>query len=121
MRALFDTNILIDYFNGEQRVLKELELYEFRAISIITYIEIIVGVHDLEEIEIIKRFLHQFSILEIDLPLAELTATFRKKYKLKIPDAVILATAEHHRCLLVTRNTKDFPQTIPIVRVPYVL
>src|SRR5476651_2705387 len=119
MRGLFDTNILIDYFNGEQRAKTEIDLYNFHAISIITYIEIIVGLQNMEDSEAIKKFLLRFSIINVDIPIAERTATLRKKYKLKIPDAVILATAEHHQCLLITRNTKDFPQTIPIVRVPY--
>jgi predicted nucleic acid-binding protein len=121
MRAVFDTNILIDYLNGNIQAKKEIEIYEFRAISIITYIEIIVGVQNLKEIEFIKNFLHRFSIIEIDIPIAELTITARKKYKLKIPDALILATAEQNQCLLVTRDTKDFSETLPIVRVPYTI
>lgn len=121
MRAVFDTNILIDYFNGHPKAKEEIKLYSFRAISIITYIEISVGLSDFEEIESIKAFLHTFDIINIDLPVAERAAAIRKKHKLKIPDALILATAEHNQCLLITRNTKDFEQTIPIVRVPYVI
>ncbi len=121
MRAIFDTNILIDYLNGHQKAKEEIGQYTFRAISIITYIEISVGLNDFEEIESIKAFLHRFEIINIDLPIAERAAAIRKKYKLKIPDALMLATAEHHQCLLITRNTKDFEKTIPIVRVPYVM
>lgn len=119
MRAIFDTNILIDYLNGDNQAKKEMDLYEFCAISIITYIEIIVGLQNTEEIETIKKFLHGFSIIGIDLPIAERTIIVRKKYKLKIPNALILATAEQSQCLLITRNTKDFSATLPIVRVPY--
>lgn len=36
----------------------------------------------------------------------------------KLPDAIILATAQVHRCELVTRNTKDFAD-IPGVITPY--
>ena len=101
MKALFDTNILIDYFNGEQKAKKEIELYDIHAISIITYIEIIVGLQNVEESKVIKNFLHHFSTIGVDLPVAERTALLRKKYKLKIPDAIILATAEHHQYLLL--------------------
>src|ERR1700690_1516972 len=107
MRALFDTNIIIDYLNGIEKAKEEIELYEFKAISIITYIEIIVSLESQKEIEDIKQFLHQFSIIALDFFIAELTATYRKKYKLKIPDALILASADHNQCLLITRNTKD--------------
>ncbi|STA83041.1 Uncharacterised protein [Citrobacter koseri] len=37
---------------------------------------------------------------------------------MKLPDAVILATAHIHRFALVTRNTKDFAG-IPGVITPY--
>jgi len=121
MRALFDTNILIDYFNGEQRAKEEIEIYEFRAISVITYIELLVGLKNLEEIDLIKKFLHVFFIIDVDLDIAKLTVTIRKKYNLKIPDAIILATAQQNQCLFVTRDTKDFSQTLPIVRVPYTI
>jgi predicted nucleic acid-binding protein len=36
-----------------------------------------------------------------------------------LPDAIIGATAERHEMLLVTRNEKDFPDSLPGVRVPY--
>ena len=32
----------------------------------------------------------------------------RRKYKMKLPDAVIAATALHFSLILVTNNTKDF-------------
>ncbi|MEJ8713731.1 PIN domain-containing protein, partial [Klebsiella pneumoniae] len=38
--------------------------------------------------------------------------------KLKLPDAIILATAQLHRLELITRNTKDFAG-IPGVVTPY--
>jgi len=45
----------------------------------------------------------------------------RRERKVKLPDAIILATAELEGRLLVTRNTKDFPSDDPGVRVPYTL
>lgn len=43
MKALFDTNILIDYLNGIAAAKKELDLYESRAISIVTWMEVMSG------------------------------------------------------------------------------
>ena len=43
----------------------------------------------------------------------------RRERRLKLPDALIWATARRHGSLLVTRNTKDFPKDDPGVRVPY--
>ena len=43
----------------------------------------------------------------------------RKKHKIKLPDAIVWATAQVNQCILVTRNTKDFPHHAPGIRVPY--
>jgi len=43
----------------------------------------------------------------------------RRMFRLRLPDAIIWATARTQACLLVTRNTKDFPASEPGVRVPY--
>ncbi|MER8824178.1 hypothetical protein NKH70_31290 [Mesorhizobium sp. M0991] len=41
--ALFDTNILIDYLNAVPRACEEIERFESRAVSIITWMEVMVG------------------------------------------------------------------------------
>ena len=43
MRALFDTNILIDYLNGVDAAKTELARYERPAISVISWIEVLAG------------------------------------------------------------------------------
>lgn len=40
---------------------------------------------------------------------------------MRLLDALILATAQTSGAILVTRNTEDFPETMPGVRVPYKL
>ena len=40
---------------------------------------------------------------------------------MKIPDAIVYATAKEENCILVTRNTKDLKEDWPDIRVPYVL
>ena len=41
--ALFDTNILIDYLNGVEAARTELGRYSDKAISLITWMEVMVG------------------------------------------------------------------------------
>jgi len=43
----------------------------------------------------------------------------RREMRLKLPDAVVLAGAEVEGCILVSRNTRDFPADGPRVRFPY--
>jgi predicted nucleic acid-binding protein len=50
---------------------------------------------------------------------AERSFLVRKQRKLKLPDAIILATAERSDRLLITRNSRDFPADDPGVRIPY--
>ncbi|MGL4426375.1 MAG: type II toxin-antitoxin system VapC family toxin [Alphaproteobacteria bacterium] len=122
VRALFDTNIIIDYLNGEPQARQELQRYQTRTISIITYIEVLVGLRERDEaFESVKAYLMSLEIIHINQDISDLAIEIRQTYKLKIPDALILASAQHTQALLVTRNTKDFSADIPIIRVPYEL
>jgi len=45
----------------------------------------------------------------------------RQAHGLKVPDAIILATARCHDLTLATRNVRDFPLTLEGVIHPYSL
>lgn len=120
MKALFDTNILIDYLNGIDEARLELALYQDKAISIITWMEIQVGAAPEEQLAL-DQFLRRFTVLPLDAPISLSAVSLRKTTKIKLPDAIIWATASVHHRLLVTRNTKDFSTSHPGVRVPYVI
>ena len=117
MKAVFDTNILIDYLIGNLLAKKEIEQYHSPQISIITKMEILVGVTDNEEI--IKEFLNGFNIIPLNDEIAEIAVNIRKENKIKIPDAIIWATAKYTDSLLITRNTKDFQGLGADIKIPY--
>ena len=117
MKAVFDTNILIDYLIGKKKKKKEIEQYQSPQISIITKMEILVGVTDNEEI--IKEFLNGFNIIPLNDEIAEIAVNIRKENKIKIPDAIIWATAKYTDSLLITRNTKDFQELGADIKIPY--
>ena len=48
------------------------------------------------------------NILYIDEIIADKTIELRKKYKIKLPDAIIAATAIVYNLILVSRNITDF-------------
>ena len=50
------------------------------------------------------------TIFELDNAVSNATIEIRKKHKIKMPDAIIAATALVHDLIIVTRNTKDFAQ-----------
>jgi predicted nucleic acid-binding protein len=118
MIAFLDSNIIIDYLNGVEAAKKELEIFEKKAISVITYIEIFTKVPK-EEIERIKAFIKDnFDIIPITNDIVEKAIEVRRSTKLKAPDAIILATAIVNKALLVTRD-KNFDSEMPTIRVPY--
>jgi predicted nucleic acid-binding protein len=118
MKALFDSNILIDYLNGIAAAKKEFQLYESRAISVVTWMEVMVG-DELEDDKITRGFLASFEIIAVTETVAERAVKLRREKRMKLPDAIILASAIEHGLLFVTRNTKDFDAKLPGVRVPY--
>jgi predicted nucleic acid-binding protein len=68
-----------------------------------------------------RQFLAGFRLIGLGERIAAMAVELRQRHKIKLPDAVIWATAREGAMLLVTRNTKDFPADDPGVRVPYAL
>ena len=119
--ASFDSNILIDALNGHERAHAELERVDELWISRVTWIEVMSRVDD-ATVARTRSLLSAFMIDELDEAIAARAAALRNERRsLKLPDAVILASAQVRGRILVTRNTKDFPATMPGIRVPYTL
>jgi hypothetical protein len=119
VKALFDSNILIDYLNGFAEAKAELGLYSTHLISDITWIEVLAGVDEDEERRRVRGFLDLFEIAGISERVREEAVEIRRTRRLRLPDALIWATARSNDALLVTRNTRDFPADDPGVREPY--
>jgi hypothetical protein len=119
MKAVFDTNILVDYLNGIAAASRELDQYEEIAISIVTWMEVLAGADDAEEEAVMRDFLSRFKIHPLEKTVAERATKIRHQHKLKLPDAIIWATAKELGRILVTRNTKDFSEKDAGIRVPY--
>ena len=121
MRAVLDTNILVDYLNGGGSARTEIGRYESPAISLLTWMEVLVGTQGGEEEAVVRDFLAGFDILDVDRDTAEEAVRLRRAGRIRLPDAIIWATARVAGAVLVTRNTKDFPANDPAIRIPYTL
>ncbi len=119
-RAVFDTNILIDFSHGDPRAADVLRSCRERFISVVTWIEFLTGIPD-NQMESARAFLNDmFQIIypeELDY---ETILEIRREKRIKLPDAMIYASAQLQESQLVTRNTKDFDETMENVYVPYV-
>jgi len=120
VKLLFDTNVLIDYLNGVEQAKAELALHTDKAISLVTWMEVMVDA-TAETEAAIKGFLAEFTCLPIDDAVAALAVKLRKRRKIKLPDAIVWATAQSNSRIFVTRNTNDFGSSEPGVRIPYEL
>jgi predicted nucleic acid-binding protein len=120
IKVLFDTNILIDYLRGYPQAAAEIDRYADKAISVITWIEVMAGTTPENE-NLAQSFLNTFQTLAITQREAARSVVLRQTRRTKLPDALIWATAQVNDRLLISRNTKDFAADEPGVRVPYVL
>jgi hypothetical protein len=118
VKALFDTNILIDFLRGVPAARDELNRYDDKAISVVTWMEVMAGASTVVESGT-RAFLGDFILVGLDQTVAEQAARLRQTYRLKLPDAIVWASAQAGSMLLVTRDTKGFPADDPGVRIPY--
>jgi predicted nucleic acid-binding protein len=119
VKALFDTNILIDFTRGVEAACVELDGCGKAAVSRIVWIEFLVGATT-PALETQRRhLLREFEVVEIDAAVARQAVSIRQTTRLRLPDAIILATARVHDMLLVTSNHRDFSRRDPNVRIPY--
>lgn len=106
---LIDTNIIIACLNAESNIVRMLSEWkeERRSlfISSITIAETL-SLSKLQPSKIvkIKAFLENFISIPFDNNIAELAASLRRSYGLKLPDAGIAATALFSDFPLVTRD-----------------
>lgn len=92
-KFLLDTNAVLYILSGDE-VLAELLNGEQLYISIITEIELLSFTSiTLKELQLIKKFLTQFIIVNIDDAIKEQTIETKKAFQLKLPDSIISATA----------------------------
>jgi len=121
MRAIIDSDVLIDFLQGVKAAQTELAKYRRREISIVSWMEIMAGAEGDEEEAGCRDFLATFVVHPVTSETAEEAVCLRRDRRLRLPDAIVWATARVHGALLVTRNTKDFPAGEPGIRVPYVV
>jgi predicted nucleic acid-binding protein len=111
---LIDSNTLIEYVGKQLPItgtlwLENLIDSEDGTLSIINWIEIFsYPAIEEEEKNRFEDLCERLVLLNVTFDIAERTALLRQKVKMKLPDAIIAATALVHRLTLVTNDTHDF-------------
>jgi predicted nucleic acid-binding protein len=111
--CVIDTNILIYHLAGVLNDQAEVTLADALEsgsyISIITRIELLGWrKHSPDSLKAAETLLHSVSEIPLHEEIIQLCIHFRKNYPIKLPDAIIAATARHAKVPLMTRNMADF-------------
>jgi len=118
VKVLLDTNVFIAVKNVEadhqhcERILDAVDDKKIEAVlSTITFAEVLTGFYQNKEVSEAEHFIAQakqsYQILPVDLEVAERAARLRSERNMKLPDAIIIATAEiaNAECLVSKDNT----------------
>ncbi len=117
-RFLLDTNAIVFLLKGDSRFI-DISLDNSRIfISVISIVEFLIfgGLTEFEKAEF-EQFCEEIEVVGFDYysdnNLIEKTIEFRKKYKMKLPDAIIAASAQISQASLISGD-KDFKQVSEI-------
>ena len=104
---IFDSNVLI--YLSKYKLDPQKILQKNAAISVITKIEALgYAFANIEEHNLLKAICSELEVVPLTDTISEETIKLRARYKVKLPDAIIYATALVRRVPLLTNNIADF-------------
>jgi predicted nucleic acid-binding protein len=125
LRVSIDSNIFIAIKNEESNqnecelILNSIEQYHWECIlSTVQVAEILVGYYQNHEDDDAEEFLskiqHKYTIYPVDLDISKEAAQLRAEYKIKLPDALIVATAIQNAADVIISNDIPLIKKMPI-------
>ena len=117
---IFDTDVMIWAFRGTTKALDSIDAATERSISSVTYMELLQGVRNKQEMISMKRFLSTlgFSILPVTANISSRAMSIMENTALRsnlgVCDALIFATALDMGDTLLSGNAKHFKE-VPLL------
>ena len=99
---LVDTDVFVDHVRGARRFVAKSHRVHY---SVVTRAELFAGN---AASELVTVLLAPFRELPVDRTVAERAGRIRRESGVRLPDALIAATAIEHKLSLFTRNRSDF-------------
>lgn len=111
---LVDTDVLIWYMRGNEKAKRTMTNLDSFSISVVTYIELVHGLRNKEELNTLRNSLKGWRANtiyvneEISAKAMFLVEEFYLSHSLQLADALVGATAVMHGIPLLTANTKHY-------------
>ncbi|MDI6766745.1 MAG: type II toxin-antitoxin system VapC family toxin [Bacteroidota bacterium] len=109
-KYLLDTNAVVALLKGDNKLQNLLQNAKWIGISIITQLEILSFPNLTESDKLLfQSFLKRLDVIGLEVnaeKLIDSIVNFRKIYRMKLPDAIITATAKEHESALITRDER---------------
>jgi predicted nucleic acid-binding protein len=122
-RLLADSNTIIDYVGNRlpEQAASWLDshLNKGFSVSIISKIEVLGFNAEKDDLFQLTSFIQLGKLIELDNLIADKTIELRRKKKIKLPDAIIAASAIIHELALVTHNRTDFKNIDGLVLIDH--
>ena len=113
---LIDSNAIIDYLDSKLPVAAMSFVSDIvdkvPNISVISQIEVLRYPASERAGRILTGFVDYCSVFALDNNIVPVTIDICKRYKIKLPDAIIAATAIFYNFTLLTRNVDDFKNIV---------
>ncbi|MBS1640601.1 MAG: type II toxin-antitoxin system VapC family toxin [Bacteroidetes bacterium] len=122
IKYLLDTNAIISLLSGNNHLNKKLNESDWVGVSIISQLEFLSYTKLSEkDKQLFYTFIERVEVVNLnnnDVLLTEHIISIRKNNKLKIPDAIIAASAITYNCLLIT-NDKAYSKVTALQAITY--
>ena len=111
---LVDTDVLIWYMRGNEKAKRIIKKFDGFSISVVTYIELVQGLRNKEELSVLRNSFKRWSARtiyineEISIKAMFLVEQYFLSHSIQLADALIGATSMIYGLPLLTANTKHY-------------
>ena len=111
---IFDTDVIVWALRHKESAIRAIDESQDRAVSVVTYLELLEGAHDKTEVRLIKSYLADlgFRFLPLSEDIGHRACVYMEEYGLSHAldwgDALIAATVSENAEVLLTGNRKHF-------------
>lgn len=107
-KFLLDTNAIIALLDGDKTILTQLKTAVWVVISVINELEFLaypdLSENDIQLFQTFKSRIQVIDLLSADINLMDTTLMLRRTFNIKLPDAIIAASALKEEAMLISND-----------------